>query len=374
MPLLSRTRLSAFVAAAAVAAVGGVILMQPPRPRSPALGLQGDVIVVNERGVTLEQLAERLGRPDAFRYDPATRAALANKSLLINGRLVIGRRDDPSFKELLEFNTSVCGQLNLVVGESGELDVYHSAIATRSRIVTEEMCTRGYTVFCEGRMVLDHAQISYMSGSYSRTFRRTASARLLDSAFCFNDGNAASFFEPDGRRLLVKRCSFSSQGNWGVVVRGSSGPPLRFVQCAFDAKAGAVLNAGRARVELVDCRFDKSKIRFSQLTGRVTVKWTVLVETSFEGSPAPGALVVARSAPETALKETLRAQTGPRGRCALELVEFVAAPSARTRRDGVNNASPYLITARLPDGRSARARLDVKCPGQCVRLRLVRAE
>ncbi len=365
---MTRTHLSTILALAVAAAIAAIAWPKKP-PAAPAdVALEGNAIVVNGRGLTLQAIAAKLGDPAVLSYDADTRTAIANASFMINGGLTIGRPGDAAFKETLELNTGACGQLNVVVAESGTLAIHHSTLATTSRIVTEEACTRGYTLFCKGRLEVEHSDVTYMSGSYSRTLWGQARARLVDSTFCFNDGNAASFFETDGRRLHIERCTFSSQGNWGIIVRGKRGAPLRLVDCALSGTAGDVLNAGDgAQVHLVDCRFDKNRIRFSQLTGSVAVKWRIKVRTvdAGAGKPLAGVAVRAASAAGTAIRESVESKTGPDGACVLELTEFVARPSAKTRQDGVNNATPHTIAAA-----GASARIDLKNAGQEVVLRL----
>jgi len=372
---ISRTAITTIAALATLALVASAVRSEK-RPGSQGdVILQGDTIVVNGRDVTLRDLAARIGDEKVFAYDSVSKTALANTSLTIHGRLTLGSEHDPTLRETLELNSATCGHRRILITESGELHIHNSVLATESRIVTEEMCTRGYTLYCKGRLVMDRGQVTYMSGSYSRNFWRTSSARLANSTFCLNDGSSASFFDPDGERLHIDNCTFSSKGNWGIVVRGKDRSPLRITSSTFFGSAGDVLNAGdHADVHLVDCKFRKGKIHFSQLTGTVAVKWRLNVRVVGEdsGAPVSGLRVRATSSNPSPLAETVEATTDAGGVCVLELTEYVARPRAKERRDGVNSVAPHdmFVYGETTRGqRAQRTRVDVRAAGQTCVLR-----
>ena len=376
MARLSRTPITAIVALVVVVLVASAVRPQK-RPTSQGdVILQGDTIVVNGRDVTLRDIAAEVGNEEVFAYDSDGKTALANASLTIHGRLTLGSEHDPTLRETLELNSATCGHRRILVTESGELHIHNSVLATESRIVTEEMCTRGYTLYCKGRLVMDKGQVTYMSGSYSRNFWRTSSARLMNSSFCLNDGSSASFFDPDGEQLCIDNCTFSSQGNWGIVVRGKGRTPLRIINSTFFGSAGDVLNAGsNAEVHLIDCKFRKGRIHFSQLTGTVAVKWrlNVRVVGKDAGTPLAGLRVRATSSGPSPLSEAVEATTDAEGACVLDLTEYVAQPRAKERQDGVNNVAPHdvLVCDEIARGRPVQeTRVDVRSAGQTCVVRL----
>ena len=376
MSRITRTHLSALAAAMTVALVAAAVWPKGRPSARRGVVLERDTIHIRGEGITLQDVAEAVNDRKVFVYDVAARTATARASLVIRGSLLIGREGDPAFQETLEVDSILCGQRRIVVEESGEIRMYNSTLSTRNRTVTDEMCTQGYTLNCRGRAVIENSRVTYMSGSYSRTFWPTSEARLLNSSFTRTDGNAASFYEPNGARLHIDNCTFATEGSWGIVARGRGATPLRIVSSSFSGTSGDVLNAGNgAEIHLVDCKFRKDKIHFSQLSGSVAVKWRLTVQVIDErsGRPATGVTVRATSSATSAIKERAEGRTDANGTCVLEITEYVARPSAKASPRGRGGATPHDVTAIDSTTGAVLAQengCEIREPGQTVILRV----
>ena len=343
MPRMTRTHVSVLAAAVTVVLVAAAVWPKSRPSAKEGVVLDRDAIHIHGDRVTLQDVAEAVNDRKVFAYGAETRTATARASFAIRGSLLIGRESDPAFQETLKMDSVLCGHCSITVEEGGEIRIHNSTLSTKSRTITDEMCTQGYTFNCKGRAIIEDSRITYMSGSYSRTFWPTSEARLINTAFTLTDGNAASLYEPNGARLHIENCTFATEGSWGIVVRGRGATPLRIESSSLSGTSGDVLNAGnRAEIHLIDCKFRKDKIHFSQLSGLVAVKWRLTVQALDErsGQPMPGLTVRAASSPASATKESVEGTTGLNGTCSLEVTEYVARPQG-----GRNNVTPHDVTA-----------------------------
>jgi hypothetical protein len=347
-------KLSIILVGCSLAAVLLVMAREWRASRADALvPPSGTLIVVSGNGNTLADLAARLNDPSRLRYDPQDRKAVATVSLLIKGELQLGRADDPDSGEILELDTQTCGDTRIEVEPAGSLKLYHSTIRTVSQVITNAACTMGYGLSVDGELIMEHSQISYMSGSVSECLRHQARASLKQSVFSYCDGSALTCVGVQGDRISIDGCTFRGSGNWGVVVRGTPGAPLELRNSLLDAQLGSLFIAGEdTRVRLVDCTFDRSKIRFNRDRGQVEVAWTGRFQVVDQNTRAPltGVRVQAypSGAPDSAPVET---RTDAEGLAELVLTEYIARPrSAMTHSQ--TGPGVYRLVVRTEDART----------------------
>ncbi len=303
-------------------------------------------IHVTAAGQTLASLAAALHDPHRLSYDPQTRTATAHASLIIEGELVLGRQDQPELGEKLQLATQVCGDLRIEVRPGGTLRLYHSALSTVSEILSANACSRGYAMFVDGTLIMENSRITYLSGSTSQVLRgERASADIRNSSFSYCDGAALTCAGVDGRRIRIQDCEIRCSGNWGLVASGKAGAPLVLHNCVLDAPVGAVLIADEgARVRLVDCALDESKLAFSRQGGEIMLASTrrVKVVRGPERQCAAGLRVRAVSQ-GNGPQEVCEARTDEHGVAELVLTDWVARPG-RSRRGNANMRGPHRLT------------------------------
>jgi hypothetical protein len=311
----------------------------------------GEFILIEGPDNTLASIAEKIRDPEIFFYDPDKRTANSTTSLVIEGRLRLGDPDDPTVQEILELDTQVCGDLQLDVREGGELAVYNSSISTRSRIITTGACTRGYMLKVAGKLTMDHGTLQYPSGSLpSAGILETGQVVLRDANFTECDGTALRFNNADGGNISIDRCTFASSGEWGLHASGRSEEPIVVRDCVLDAKYGVVNMYGDVAIRMVDCQFDKAKIKFTRPTGRVQVTWTldVKVDPGPNAGSVAGLRVVASSAEGVGIAETVEAVTDQAGHARLVLTEWVATPESAGASEGENDSTPHTFKVYAP--------------------------
>jgi len=352
-------KLNLLVTLAALAGVVGIfVAMRQARAREGVV-IQEKAIHVYGRGYTLARLAEvveKLGRPEALRYDPSKRQAVANAHLIIHGSLQIGDPADPKLGETLLLYTVVCGDLRVEVARGGELRLFNSVLETVSQVITEEKCSRGYYFFADGTLVAADSRILYMSGARGRTVTGNSRVDLQRVAFALSDDVSFHAYYADGAALKIRDSQFLCEGRYGVWVEGSGGAPLRLERCRLSgSEADIYLSGSRPAAELIDCQFSRRKVRFRQHSGRVAIKWTVAVRVVEHGTgkPVPGVQVVATS---SGAPERVVGRTGPDGICPLVLTEYVATPSHPGGGDVANTYTPHRIAAVSASGKVLAAR------------------
>lgn len=348
-------QLNFLVALAAVAGVAGILaVMSRPQAREGVV-FKDKAIEVYGSGYTLSRLAalaSEAGHPELFAYDPRKREATANASIIIRGSLAIGDPADPSLGETLLLNTIVCGDLQVQVARGGELRIHNSVLQTVSQVITADTCSRGYYFFADGTLEAADSRILYMSGARGKTVTPHSRADLQRVAFALADDVAFHAYHADGARLAVRDSQFLCEGRYGVWVEGSGGEPLRLERCRLSgSEADLYLSGNRPAAELIDCQFNRAKIRFHQNSGTVAVRWTATVKAVERGTgrPVPGLDIVAAS--EAPPAETVRGRTGPDGACTLILTEYIATPNSPDGSGADNSYTPHRITALSPEGK-----------------------
>ncbi|HOW72560.1 MAG TPA: hypothetical protein PKY77_18320 [Phycisphaerae bacterium] len=287
---------------------------------------------VTGAGNTLTAVARQVNNPNLFSYDPATRIAVAHATLIVEGELLIGRPDTAGPKEVLELATEVCGDLRIEVRSSGTLQIHRGAIRTVSQVLSTAACSRGFALFVDGKLDMDHGSISYMSGSTSQCLRGKARATIRDSSFSYCDGSALSCVNVDGQRVAIERSEILSSGNWGLVVQGCGGAPLEVRDSVLEAQLGAVFMTGQSpAARLVDCTFDPAKILFNGPDGGVEVAWTrrFRVVGARDNQPKPGLCVQARGTAGPSPAGTIETRTGADGVAELTLIESTVRPGIK---------------------------------------------
>ena len=372
-------RLNLLVALAAAAGVVGIFVVMSRAHTREGVVIQGKSISIYSRGLTLARLAqivEEAGQPELFRYDAKKREALANASLVIHGSLQIGDPADPALGETLLLNTIVCGDLQVQVARGGELRLYHSVLQTLSQMLTQEKCSRGYYFFSDGKLEAADSRILYMSGARGKTVSARSEADIQRVAFALSDDVSFHAYNADGEHLRIRDTQFLCEGRYGVWVEGTGGKPLRLERCRLSGtEADLYLSGDRPAVELVDCQFSRNKVRFQQNSGRVTVRWTVLVKAVERGTgkPLAGVRVVATG---SGRGETVSGLTAPDGSCSLELTEYVATPD-RPTGDASTTLTPHRIEALSAASGKRLAVLDAyeaRGPGGTVTLEIPSAD
>lgn len=338
------------------------------RPAPPEGAVEGGLLVpsfeikVTGTGNTLASLAQRVNNPGMLRYDPATRTATANASLIVEGELTLGQENTPDSGEILEFDTQVCGDHRLEVRKSGRLKVFHSTLRTVSQRINFGACSKGYALFVDGDILLDNSRVTYLSGSASQCLRGGARATIRKTVFANCDGNALSCVNADGEGIHIEDSDFLSSGNWGVVVIGSGGAPVELRRCVLQGEVGVLFVSGEdARVRLVDCTFDRSRLAFNRDTGQVEVAWTRQLRIMDAGG-APMAGVVIRAEPQgSGSLKPVEAVTDSTGVARLQLVQSVARPGDDPKSVAVARA--YKLSVRRPGGEELASRSDLTIQG-----------
>ncbi len=288
-------------------------------------------------GNTLASLARLVGDPARFSYDPGTRTAVSHMTLIIEGELQLGVPGDPASGEYLEMATEVCGDLRIEVPSSGLLRLDYSTIRTVSQVLSTTSCSRGYAMFVDGSLMMDHSRITYLSGSTSQCLRQSARATIRNSAFAYCDGSALSCLNVDGSRITIEKSELTCGGNWALIVQGSGGSPLVVRDTVLDAQLGDVLLTGEsAEVQLIDCVFDPAKVVFNRETGRLTVRWArrFKVVDAAGGQAVAGAVVQARPINGGNDAEIVEATTDGAGIASLVLTDRVILPGPRGQNAG----------------------------------------
>jgi len=344
-----------------LAAIAGVVVLAAVMNRGEVHGggkrrveIRGKVMTLyGEEPYTLAELAADVGDPDILSYDPGQRKALARASLVIRGGLRIGDPEDRQLGETLVLDTVVCGDLRLEVARGGSLEVYHSDVQTQSMQMTADACSLGYFFFVDGQLKAADSRFRYMSGSGSETARARARVELKRVAFTLCDGCAFHTVDADGGKLVVEDSKFSCEGQFGFLVEGSSGGAIVLRRCELAGELADLALRGRgAEVELVDCRFAPTKVKFYHRSGRVAVRWTMRTTVVEKGThrPVAGATVAATST-GNGPRETVEARTGEDGTCALVLTDYVATSEAPIPMQGSNLVTPHRVVVRSAAGK-----------------------
>ncbi|MHC4675150.1 MAG: right-handed parallel beta-helix repeat-containing protein, partial [Planctomycetota bacterium] len=304
-------------------------------------------IRISGTGNTLASVASRLNDPKRFSYDPGSRIAVCHATLIIEGELLLGVNDDPDSSEFLEMATEVCGDLRIEVRPGGALRLYYSTIRTVSQVLSNTSCSRGYSLFVDGTLVMDHGRISYLSGSTSQCLREGSQATIRQSTFSYCDGSALSCVNVDGSRITIEDSEIIGSGNWGLVVHGMDNSPLEIRNSVLDAQLGAVFLTGEsATVRLVDCVFDPAKIEFNRPDGQVIVAWTrrFKVIDAKTNRPRTDVLLRARNVGDGSIVETVETRTNNKGDAEMVLTEWIARPGTAVKADTQNKATIYQIS------------------------------
>ena len=350
-----------------IVALAVVVLVATWLQRAGSAGDAGFVILparelhITGPGNTLAAVARQVNDPKVFSYDPATGIAVAHATLIIDGELQIGRPDAAETKEVLELATEVCGDLRVEVRSTGALRIHRGAMRTVSQVLSIAACSRGFALFVDGELDMDHGTISYLSGSTSQCLRGKARATIRDSSFSHCDGNALSCINVDGGQVTVERSEILSSGNWGLVVQGSGGAPLVVRDSVLDAQLGAVFLTGEApAARLVDCVFDPAKILFNGPDGRLEVAWTRRFQVIGAGDrqPKPGVRVQAQIATANPPAAAVETRTGADGMAELTLTEWVARPGATEDKAAKSASSAYRISVLGDDGKELAVMAD----------------
>jgi len=233
-----------------------------------------------------------------------------------------------------------------MVKETGKLDLYNSTLATKRRKLLKTGCTQGYSLMVKGEIIVVNSTIAYMDRI---EFRDESKIKLISSKF--PHGCNRGFLNVNGKNVEIRNCEFNNIGDWGLAVRGKREEPLLIKDSLLKGKIAGLLNSGYdAEVVLLDCNFNK--IFFSQLTGKVTIKWTLKVKVlDKDSNPAQGLIVTAISKDKCGLKENVSSITSKEGIAFLELTEFIATPLTKQRTDGKNNFTPHDIMVYSQDKR-----------------------
>ena len=309
---------------------------------SPCSGkayLQGDRVILDGQGNTLESVARDIADPEVFSFDRDRNAALANRNLTVRGTLLIGSEEsaDSSLSpfQILEMNISRCGAVRIEVaaspGEVGELHLNRAKLVTLHE--TDDQCKDPNLLIVRGKLV---AQDSEISGNIECVIEPGAFVEMVGSSVSYTQNGALSCELGPGQHVRIQDSSFIDNANYGVRV-GSCPDPLELRGCAFRGLSADVYNAGGGELLLTDCDFQT--VKFASLSGKVRRKWSVRVEV-----PGSGLHVVARSAKGNPQHEIVRGVSDENGVCELPLTEYVAfPPKAQEFREGLNNVTPHVI-------------------------------
>jgi hypothetical protein len=339
------------ILASALLLAGFLVSMGRGEKHGP-LRVRGKAIEIYGQGYTLARLAKEINDPAIFTYDPDRRFGVAKASLTIHGSLQVGHPSDPSLGETLELDTVVCGDLSVRIASGGTLQARNAIVQTVSKVITAETCSKGYALFVDGTLDAADSRFLYMSGSRSETARRGSTVKLDNVTFSLSDGTAFRCVGADGESVDIRDSKFSCEGQYGFIIDGSGGAPIRLVDCSLRGSAADLQMLGRGpEAELVDCRFGRNKVKFYHRSGQVVVRWSVKATVVEKGSgkPIPGVEVVAIGT-GGGREETVQQTSAEDGTCDLVLTEYAATPEATIRLNGENNVTPHRIVARSREG------------------------
>ncbi|HUW32266.1 MAG TPA: hypothetical protein VM223_11690 [Planctomycetota bacterium] len=316
-----------------IAAVATLLIaLRRPERREERIYLQQGAIIIEKPGTRLADVAGAIADPAIFSYDPATRHAQTSAHLHVAGAgtLTIGSDEHG---ELLEFNTNVCGDASIIVDPAAAFEAINSEIATVHRTVSAGICTRGYTIFCDGRLTARNTKFLYFSGNRSTFYRGdTATGELDNVVIALSDGASLRMADVDGERLSLHNCRFETAGKYGLYLLGNTRNPVRVESTSLiGAAADVFLSMGRADLELVDCSFSRDRVRFENAKGSVRVKWRAHVRvTDDAGKPVAGAAVLAECK-----DEKVTATSDAEGLAVLEVTEYIITAN------GVRAVTPH---------------------------------
>ena len=346
-------KLNVLILLAAVAGAAGLVVVMNRGQQTEGLRIHGKTIEIFGQGYTLAKLAAEVNDPQVFAYDAKRREALSMASLVVHGSLRVGDPEDRRKGESLILDTVVCGDLRVEVTRGGRLEVFHSDVRTKTQMITADQCSRGYALTVDGTLTAADSRFLYMSGSRGETARARAQVTLDRVIFALSDGCSFYVMEVDGKRLDIRDSKFSCEGQFGFIVEGVGGAPVVLRRCELSGQmADLALRGRRSDVELIDCRFARSKVMFFQRHGRLAVRWTVKAKVVERGSGKPVAGVeVTAASTGRGPAETMEATTGGDGTCELVLTEYVATPELPARQDGANNVTPHRVAAMAANGK-----------------------
>jgi len=328
---------------AAVAAVILIASRNPDKSQEEGIFLRGGAIVVTKPDATLREIAQALDDPSVFSYDENRNAARANLHLWIleKGSLRIGGESEED-REILEFNTNSCGDASLRIGPDAALYITNSEVATSHRTISARICTRGYTVFSEGRIEARDSRFHFISGTQSEFFRGDASGFLDNVEIYYSDGVSLRMVDVDGKRIAIRNSRFETAAQYGLAVFGTSASPIRIEDSVcIGQTADVFLSSGSSDVVLVDCEFRKNRVSFANARGLVSINWRARVKVVRGEEPLAGALVAA-----TAGGSVVEGITDEQGIAVLELTEQIVSAA------GVEMVTPHSFSASI-DGQVA---------------------
>jgi len=189
----------------------------------------------------------------------------------------------------------------------------------------------------DGTLVMEHARITYLSGSTSQCLRRSARAIIRNSTFSHCDGCALNCINVDGGQITIENSDILCSGNWGLIVQGSGGAPLDIRDCVFESQLGDILITGEsASVRLIDCGFDPNRIIFNRDSGQAVIAWTrqFQVVDAASQAPRPGVLVRARPNGQGGGAEVIEQRTDADGCVKLVLMERFLRPGGTVQSPG----------------------------------------
>jgi hypothetical protein len=308
--------------------------------------LSGERIVISGDDNTLRSVAQDIGDPEIFTFDPEQNAALAHRNLLVQGTLLVGSEaaadESLPYSEVLEMNISRCGAVRIEVaasrGQVGELHLRRAKLTTIHE--TGDECSDPNQLVLRGKLLAHDSEIS---GNIECVIEPEATVELIRSTVSYTQDSAVTCDLREGQQIHIRNGAFIDNANYGLRL-GRCPRPVEIRDSIFRGLAADVFNASDGELVLTDCDF--RRVKFASLSGKVARKWSVIVQV-----PKPGGHVVARSAKGSPQQETVRGVCDENGVCELVLTEYVAfPPRAQQFVEGVNNVTPHVISVYDHDG------------------------
>ena len=332
--------------------------------------VEGDWIVVEGEGNTLETVARDVGNEKVFSFDEETGYALSARSLRVVGELAIGGEATTGslfrFVNSLEFDVGQCGQARIQVvssdGGQPRLQVENARIATLRTDEGNDACkSEGNPIEVKaGRFIL---RSSTVTGNF---VVRVAGGEveIADASVTTSNHAGVSLAGLRAKESQISGLRSLDHQIYGMEVGPLEGP-LTLVDCLIRGGGADFHVRGRAALTALDCDFDS--IRFAGQEGSVRRQWTVTVRT-----PGAGCRVEAESEKGAGAPERVEATADSSGTARLALTEYTArADGFDYLRRGENDSTPHRLTVLSPDGQTALGRLGnyrVLTRGQEVRL------
>jgi len=312
--------------------------------------VEGDTIIIDGANNTVATVAEDVGDPSVFRYEPGLGHAVSTHSVLIRGALALGSEDEweglLKHVLVLELDVSECGSARIDVARApdgvGHLKLFRTKITSTHHEKSLDECTDPNLLCVAGKLTMVESTIT---GNINVRYERGAEAELDRSAVSFTRTSGMEMIGVSPAHFRVQDSFSVDNALYGISVSRLLSSPLEVVRTVFRGLMADVFVGDEANLVLTDSDF--KTVRFGGRSGSIRRQWTMTCHL-----PTPGAEVVAESAPGTGGRESVRATAKDDGSCELVLTEYRGTPDHPLPAAGENKLTPHELTVYdKPGGR-----------------------